>query len=534
MYDVAIIGAGVTGCAIARELSRYRLSTCVIEREEDVCCGTSKANSAIIHAGYDAHPGSLKAKLNVEGNRLMDDLSRDLDIPFRRNGSLVVLTQDNDPDILNRLYEQGQANGVPDLRILSQEETRQMEPHLADGVIRALYAPTGGIVCPFELTMGLAENASANGVDFFFNAPVTSVEKTSAGSLSQINPVCANAGNRADSAKKSTVSFFLIKGKSPDLRFESSGSQNYREPQTVCDPDFCRDADGSFSIRAKLLVNAAGLYADFINNQLSSRQLHITPRRGQYQLLDKSAGKHVDKTIFQAPSKMGKGVLVAPTVHGNLLVGPTAEDIGSKEGVNTTREGLAYLAATASKSVANLPFREVITSFAGLRAHEDSGDFVLGPCEDVPGLYNAAGIESPGLSSAPAIGRMIAGQIAETLSAEKKAGFHSIRRRVTDMNRIDLAGRNAKIQKNPAYGRIICRCESVSEGEILEAIHRPLGARSLDAVKRRTRAGMGRCQSGFCSPKVMEILEHELSLASTRMTKHGPGSEIVYGENKKI
>ncbi len=534
MYDVAIIGAGVTGCAIARELSRYRLSTCVIEREEDVCCGTSKANSAIIHAGYDAHPGSLKAKLNVEGNRLMDDLSRDLDIPFRRNGSLVVLTQDNDPDILNRLYEQGQANGVPDLRILSREETRQMEPHLADGVIRALYAPTGGIVCPFELTMGLAENASANGVDFFFNAPVTSVEKTSAGSLSQINPVCANAGNRADSAKKSTVSFFLIRGKSPDLRFESSGSQNYREPQTVCDPDFCRDADGNFSIRAKLLVNAAGLYADFINNQLSSRQLHITPRRGQYQLLDKSAGKHVDKTIFQAPSKMGKGVLVAPTVHGNLLVGPTAEDIGNKEGVNTTREGLAYLAATASKSVANLPFREVITSFAGLRAHEDSGDFVLGPCEDVPGLYNAAGIESPGLSSAPAIGRMIAGQIAETLSAEKKAGFHSIRRRVTDMNRIDLAGRNAKIQKNPAYGRIICRCESVSEGEILEAIHRPLGARSLDAVKRRTRAGMGRCQSGFCSPKVMEILERELSLASTRMTKHGPGSEIVYGENKKI
>ena len=242
----------------------------------------------------------------------------------------------------------------------------------------------------------------------------------------------------------------------------------------------------------------------------------------------------MDKTIFQAPSKMGKGVLVAPTIHGNLLVGPTAEDIDNKEGVNTTGEGLSYLAKTASRSVAEIPLREVITSFAGLRAHEDGGDFVLGPCEDVPGLYNAAGIESPGLSSAPAIGRMIADQITEACKAQIKSDFRPVRRRVTDMGQMDLTGRNMKIAENPAYGRIICRCESVSEGQILEAIHRPLGARSLDAVKRRTRAGMGRCQAGFCSPKVMEILERELALAPDRVTKHGPGSEIVCGENKKI
>ena len=514
MYDVAIIGAGVIGCAIARELSRYRLSICVIEREEDVCCGTSKANSAIIHAGYDAKPGSLKARLNVEGNRLMDQLAEDLDIPFRRNGSLVVLTEDNDPHVLDKLYEQGLANGVPGLRLLDREEAHRMEPKLAEEVTGALYAPTGGIVCPFELTMGLAENASANGVDFFFNAPVSFLEQAP-----------------ADDA---VAPRFRIRGKNSNLRFEPQGSENSPLPRTPEDPDFHADADGNFLIQAKVLVNAAGLYADVINNQLSSTGLHITPRRGQYQLLDKSVGGHVDKTIFQAPSKMGKGVLVAPTVHGNLLVGPTAEDIDDKEGVNTTAEGLALLAATAARSVADLPLREVITSFAGLRAHEDGGDFVLGRCPDVPGLYNAAGIESPGLSSAPAIGRMIADQITEACKAQIKSDFCPVRRRVTDMGQMDLAGRNMKIAKNPAYGRIICRCESVSEGQILEAIHRPLGARSLDAVKRRTRAGMGRCQAGFCSPKVMEILERELALAPDRVTKHGPGSEIVCGENKKI
>lgn len=483
MYDVAIIGAGVIGSAIARELSRYQANICVIEREEDVCNGTSKANSAIIHAGFDAKPGSLKAKLNVRGNEMMDSLSKDLDIPFTRNGSLVVCTKDQDRNGLEDLLEKAALNGVPGCRIIEREELIKMEPNLSDDVTCALYAPTGGIVCPFHMTMAFAENACMNGVSFFLNTKVTDIQKSEEG--------------------------YKIK----TLHTDSNTEEIFE---------------------AKVVINAAGVYADELNNIVSENKLHITARKGEYCLLDKDAGTHITHTIFQLPSKMGKGVLVSPTVHGNLLVGPTALDVEDKEALNTTGEGLGSLAATSALSVKNVPMRQVITSFAGLRAHEDGNDFVIGEATDAKGFINAAGIESPGLSSAPAIGEMIAGIAKDILGLTEKEEFIATRKGILHPETLSLEERNALIKDCPAYGNIICRCEMISEGEILDAIHRPLGARSLDGVKRRTRAGMGRCQSGFCSPRTMEILERELSMSMYDVTKNGVGSSFVIGKNKEI
>ncbi len=477
MYDVAIIGGGVIGSAIARELSKFTVNAVVIEREQDLCCGTTKANSAIIHGGYDAKPGSLKAKLNVEGNKMFDELSRDLDFPFKRNGSLVVRTKDQSKDDLQKLYDQGIANGVEGLKIVDREELLKMEPNIADDVVDALFVPTGGSVCPFNFNYALAENAADNGVEFKLSTKVEKVAK---------------------------------------------------------DGDHYVISTNKGDIEAKTVVNAAGVYADEINNMVSSKKLHITARRGQYELLDKSAGNHVSHTIFQLPSKMGKGVLVTPTVHGNLLVGPTAEDVDNKEAVNTTADGLGGLAGTSALSVKNVPMRAVITSFAGLRAHEDAGDFVLGEAEDAEGFFNAAGIESPGLSSAPAIGVMIAKEVAEKLSLSENKNFNGKRKGILNPATLSLEERNELIKKNPAYGQIICRCESISKGEMLDAINRTLGARDLDGVKRRTRGGMGRCQGGFCSPRVMELLEQEVPMSPFDVTKNGADAKIVFGYNKQI
>lgn len=472
-YDIAIIGAGVSGTAIARELSRYQTKICVLEREEDVCCGTSKANSAIIHAGYDAEPGSLKAKLNLRGNQMMDQLAKDLDFPFRRNGSLVLCLDEKDLPNLQKLYERGITNGVKGLQILNKEEVRAMETNISAQVIAALYAPTGGIVCPFHMTIAFAENACANGTVFHFNTEVKNITRR----------------------------------------------QNIWEIETT---------KGTFE--AGCIINAAGVYADKLHNMVSQKKIHITPRKGEYCLLDKTAGTHVSHTVFTLPGKLGKGVLVTPTVHGNLLIGPTAADIEDKEGVNTTREGLDEVLQKSAASVKNIPARQVITSFAGLRAHEDGDDFIIGETEK--DFIDCAGIESPGLSSAPAIGEMVAELLKEKYNLKEKEDFISTRKGITDPSKLFLEERNALIHREPAYGNIICRCEMVTEGEIIDAIRRPLGAKSLDGVKRRTRAGMGRCQSGFCSPRVMEILARELDIPVEGITKSGGNSRIIEGVNK--
>ena len=475
MYDVIIIGAGVTGCAVARYLSRYQSSALVLEWAEDVCCGTSKANSAIIHAGFDAAHGSLMAKMNVQGNRMVPELAKELDFPFRMNGSLVVCMSEEDMPRLQALYENGVKNGVEGLEIVDAQRLHELEPNVSKNAVAALWAPTGGIVCPFNMTIALAENANANGVDFRFNTKVT-------------------------------------------------GFTRGEEGWTV------HTEQGDF--RTRYVVNAAGVYADVLHNMVSARKLHITPRRGDYCLLDRQVGGFVSHTVFQLPGKLGKGVLVSPTVHGNIIVGPTAIDIEDRDGTNTTAAGLEELIAKAGISVDNLPIRQTITSFAGLRAHEDHHEFVIGEAEDAPGFVDCAGIESPGLTSAPAIGLTVAELLREKLGLREKEDFIATRKGLLDPKSLTWDAYQALIRENPAYGQIICRCEQVTEGEIIDAIRRPLGARSLDGVKRRTRAGMGRCQAGFCSPRVMEILARELGVSQAEITKCGGASRLIVGVNK--
>lgn len=475
MYDVVVIGAGVSGSATARELSRLKLKVCVVEKEEDVCCGTSKANSAIVHAGFDAENGSLMAKLNVQGNEMMEALSKELDFHFKKNGSLVVCLHEEEMPELQKLYDRGVKNGVKELRIINRDELVKLEPNIADEAVAALYAPTGGIVCPFGMNIAFAENAAANGVEFKFDTEVTGFEKN------------------ADS--------WIVKTNQGD-------------------------------IETKYIVNAAGVYADVLHNMVSERKIHITPRRGDYCLLDRATEGFVTHTIFQLPSKYGKGVLVSPTVHGNTLVGPTAIDIEDREGTNTTQQGIDELINKAGTTVKGLPIRQVITSFAGLRAHEDGHEFQIGELEDAKGFIDCAGIESPGLTSAPAIGVMVADIVKELTNAEPNESFVGTRKGILDPKTLSKEEQIALIKEKPEYGNIICRCEMITEGEIMDAINRPLGAKSLDGVKRRTRAGMGRCQAGFCSPRTIEILARERGVDPSEITKSGGDSKIIVGINK--
>lgn len=464
MKDVIIIGAGVSGCAVARELSRYELDICVLEKESDVCEGTSKANSGIVHGGFDAKPGTLKAKLNVLGNQMMDEMAEKLDFPFRRNGAMVVCQSKEEMAVLEELMERGKKNGVEGMEMLSRSQALLLEPNLADTVYAAIHIPSSGIVCPFEMNLAYAENAVQNGVQFHLETEVKQIEKMENG-------------------------FRVLTDK------------------------------GMFETR--FLINAAGVYADIFHNMVSREKIHITPRRGEYCLLDKNAGNLVERTIFQIPTPKGKGVLVTPTVHGNLLIGPTAADITDKEGTETTYDGLEEVMKKCTKSVKNIPKRQIITSFAGLRAHEDDGDFIIQEVKDAKGFIDVAGIESPGLSSVPAIGVYVRDIMAGLTELCEKKELCEHRKRITRISELSREEQNGLIQENPAYGQIVCRCEGVTMGEILDAIHRPLGATTLDGIKRRTRAGMGRCQAGFCTPKNMELLAEELHLELKDIRKTG-------------
>ncbi|HWS30073.1 MAG TPA: NAD(P)/FAD-dependent oxidoreductase [Clostridia bacterium] len=476
MYDVVIIGAGVVGCAVARELTRYSARILVLEKEADVCCGTSKANSAIVHAGYDARANSLMAELNVQGNAMMESLTKELDVAFQRIGSLVVCVNEAERFKLDELYENGIKNGVKGLRIIEHEGLRQMEPNVSDNAVAALYAPSAGIVCPFGLTAAFAENAVTNGAQFRLNAEAGRVYRQNGGWAVEVN---------------------------------------------------------GEAIRTKCVVNAAGVYADVFHNMVSGKRIHITPRRGDYYLLDKNTGDFAKHVIFSLPTKLGKGVLVAPTVHGNTIVGPTAIDVEDREGTNTTAEGLTVIAKKANLSVKDLPLRQTITSFAGLRAHEDAYEFIVSEAEDAEGFFDCAGIESPGLTAAPAIGRRMAELVAKKLSLAENPRFNGKRKGVFDPKTLSKEEYAKLLKEKPAYGNIICRCETVSEGEILDAIHRPLGATTLDGLKRRVRVGSGRCQAGFCTPRAVEILARELNAAESEITKTGGASKLIVGKVKE-
>lgn len=474
-FDVLIVGAGVSGSAVARELSKKRLRIAVLDKASDICEGTSKANSGIAHAGFDAKPKTLKAKLNIRGSQMMEGLAKELDFPYKRNGSLVLCFDETEIEKLEELKKRGIANGVEGLEIINKEQILEMEPSVSSKVVAALYAPTGAIICPFGLNLALAENAASNGVRFFLKTMVENIQRSHEG-------------------------------------FEVMTSQ------------------GCFY--AKVIVNAAGVYADQLHNMVSKEddKLEITPRKGEYLLYDKKVGNIVTHTLFQLPTVLGKGVLVTPTVHGNLLTGPTAGDVEDKDDVTVTAEGITKILQKSADSMDKVPSTDVITSFAGLRAHEKEGDFVIGQVKGVLGFFDVAGIESPGLTCAPAIGEYVASMVSEYLQAAENENFFGFRKGIVSMAQMTVKEQQKLIWDNPAYANVVCRCEMITEGEILSAIHRPLGATTVDGVKRRTRAGMGRCQSGFCFPKVLEILARELSVPEDKICKNEEGSYYVLSQ----
>ncbi len=479
MYDAIIIGAGVIGTSVARELSRYKFKILILEKNNDVANGTTKANSAIIHCGYDAKPGTLKAKFNVLGNSMFDKLCEELDVPFNRTGSLVVAFNNEELKTLEELYNRGIVNGVKRLQILSREETKRLEPNLNDTVQGALFAPDCGIICPFELAFAMAENAMENGVELLLNQQVKNIEKEESG--------------------------FKV---------------------TTQNREF----------RSQYIINCAGIHADEIYDMVTPTDFTITPRRGQYFVLDKSAANLVGMPIFQCPNEMGKGVLILPTIHGNLLVGPDSQDIDDKTNLNTEKERLDFIRKAASKTSDKIPFYDCITSFSGLRATPSTEDFVIGESDKVKGFINVAGIESPGLTSSPAIGVHVAGLINDLSGGEleQKEKFEPCRRKVVRFSKLSAVEKAKLVKKDPAYGRVVCRCELVTEGEIVDAIRRKAGATTLDGIKRRVRPGMGRCQGGFCAPRVMEILSRELNIDILDVVKDSKNSNVLTGMTKML
>ena len=475
IYDVAVIGAGVVGAMIGRALSRYDLSICILERETDVAMGATKANSAIVHAGFDAHEGSLKAKLNVEGSEMFEQVAKDLGVKYIRNGSLVIGFTEEDLETIQTLYERGLQNGVRELKILNAEEVHALEPNLSEKVIGALYAPTGAITCPYELTIAAIGNAMDNGADLKLNFDVREISE--AGGVYTLS-------------------------------------------------------NGTETVTARFVINAAGVYSDAVARMIGDDSFTVHPRRGEYILLDREIGNIVKKTIFRTPSKMGKGILVSPTVDGNLLTGPTAENIDDKEEKKTTVEGLALVMREAVENSAAVRFNQSITSFTGLRAVGSTGDFIL--TSPKQGFINAAGIESPGLTASPAIAEYIVKMLGgQGLKLVEKENYQKTRRSITWFKDATREEKNAAIRENPAFGRVICRCETVTEGEILEALRRNPKATDLDGVKRRTRAQMGRCQGGFCSPYIVGLISEELGIPYEKVTKSGGNSYINLGKTKE-
>ena len=475
MYDVVIIGCGVVGASAAYELARYKLRVAVLEAAADIAAGTTKANSAIIHAGYDPEPGTLMARLNVEGNRLTGEICEKLQVPFKRVGSLVAAFSPEQLPTLQTLYDRGCKNGVPGLRLLSGEEARAMEPGLSEEVCGALLAPSAGIIDPWGFAIAMAETAVRGGVEVRRDCPVTGIEDTGAG--------------------------FVLHTPAGD-------------------------------VAARFVLNAAGVDADRVHEMLEPNDWQTLPSRGEYYLLDKSEHDRVSRVIFQCPGPEGKGVLVAPTIHGNLICGPNAEAVEDRLDLGNTAAGMAEVRAKASRSVPGIQWRQNIRNFAGLRANTTRSDFIIEESKAHPGFIDLAGIKSPGLSSAPAIAKLAAEMLAAGgLALEPDPDFVDKREHIVFKN-LSAEEKNELIRKDPRYGRVVCRCETITEGEIVAALHSPIPPRSINGVKRRCNAGMGRCQGGFCGPRVQEIIARELGIDQAEVLLEQAGSTILTGRTK--
>ncbi|MDU6427994.1 MAG: NAD(P)/FAD-dependent oxidoreductase [Clostridium perfringens] len=468
MRDIIVIGAGVVGCSIARELSKYNLDVLVVEKNSDVSEGISKGNSGIVHAGYNEKIGTLKAKLNIEGNKMFDDLSRDLQFPFKRNGAFILAFSDEEMKTLESLKENGEKLGVEGLEILTREEALNIEPNLNKEIVGVLNVKTSGIVSPYEMTIALAENAAENGVEFKLNSKVTNIEKISEGYKVTLN-------------NKELVS-------------------------------------------GKLIINASGLEGAFLNNLVSMSKREINPVKGEYCLFDKVAGAMINKTLFQVPNKLSKGVLVTPTAEGNLLVGPNAVEGKTLE---TSREGIDEILDKSKKSLEELPVARILNTFSGIRPKTKGGDFIIEEVEDAKNFINVIGIDSPGLTAAPAIGVYVVNMIKERLDLVEKKNFKKTREKIVRFAELSLEEKNRLIKEKPAYGHMVCKCEFVTEGEIVESIHRPIKALTVDAIKRRTRASMGGCQGTGCTLPISKILSRELGIDISDINKNSEGSPVI-------
>ncbi|WP_418733821.1 FAD-dependent oxidoreductase [Ellagibacter sp.] len=469
-FDVVVVGAGIAGCTAARELARYDLSICVLEAGNDIACGATRANSAIVHAGFDPAPGTLKARFNAEGSKAYPRWCDELGVQFRRNGSMVLAFDDEGRSKLDELARRAQANGVEGVHIVPGDCAREMEPNVSPEVACALVAPTGGIVDPYGFAFAAAENACGNGVRFLFN-------------------------HRAERIVRADGGF----------RVEASGERFF----------------------ARAVVNAAGLFADELNNMVSGERFSITPRRGEYYLYDTEYAITFEHTMFQVPGPLGKGVLVTPTIHGNMLIGPNSVSQTSKTDLSTTQEGLADIVERARRTWPAASPRGAITNFAGLRAAGESGDFVIGEAADAPGFFNIACFESPGLTSAPAVATFIASQVAARLGVDGNPSFNPRRAPQLPFTAMTDEQRERAIASNPAFGHVVCRCCEVTEAEVVRALHGPLPVLSLDAIKWRTGATMGRCHGGFCSPELVEIMSRELGCAPDAINKRLAGSRMI-------
>lgn len=475
IYDVIIVGGGVIGCAIARELSKYKLRTVLLEKNNDVCNETSAANSAIVHSGYDPLPNSLKAQMNVLGNSMYPQMCKELDVPFIQNGSLTIATTDDEMNTLLSLQKRANENKV-ETKILSSEEVLKLEPQLNKDIKGALFAPTCGIVNPFELTVALMENAMDNGVELLLNHEVNNIK---------IN--------------ENSVSVFC---------------KNDKE------------------LECKVLINAAGLFADDINAFVDKDSFTITPRKGQYFVLDHFDLNFVKHTLFMVPSDKGKGVLVTPTTSGNYLIGPSSDFVDDKQDLSTTKDILDSVRSQASRIIENIPYANLIRQYSGLRAVSSTGDFIIEHSKVSKNLINVAGIQSPGLASCPAIALKVVELLKECMPLNENAEFNPIRRKVYRLKEMSIEDKNKLISENPQFGHIVCRCEKISEGEIVDCIHRNCGATTVKGVKKRCRPGFGKCQGAMCEASVIKILARELKKDESEILYSENGSNILKYETK--
>lgn len=479
MFDVMIIGAGIVGSFLAHDLSKYEIKVGVMEKNSDVANGATMANSAIIHSGHDPKEGTLKARFNVRGNEMYEGICRELGVSFKRTSALVVATSKEEEETLDRLYQQAESRKVP-VSYLTREEVCLKEKNISDYVTKAIELPTTGIIYPWEVAIALMEEAMINGVELFLEEKVEAIEKVT----------------------EADETYFIV-------------TTNKGQYQT------------------KHIINAAGVYADNVYGMVcENKEFTITARKGEYFVLDKAKEPLVNSVIYPVPSSVGKGVLVVPTTHGNTLLGPNSVFVEDKEDNSNTKEALDYVKREIGKTVKNVPMAQVIRIFSGLRATGNTGDFVIEESKLVENFINVACVESPGLTAAPAISEYVVQTIlSNKLDLSEKKNYEK-RRPVISLAKMSEEEKNELVKRNPSFGKIVCRCEQITEGEILDAIRRPLGAKTVKGVKKRVRPGMGRCQGGFCEPLVVDILAKELGISPLEVRLDGEASVLLMEETK--